>query len=97
MNNEDAQAILSAIFLLALLAIVFIPFAVFIGYTLFQKQKRDRTRAAILRVHQQVIGNNRYVPVRYASERRFKEFFKIFPWEAAGILGDCPGKHALSG
>ena len=97
MNNEDAQAILSAIFLLALLAIVFIPFAVFIGYTLFQKRKRDWTRAGILRVHQQVIGNNRYVPVRYASERRFKEFFKIFPWEAAGVLVIVPGSTLFLG
>src|SRR5882762_143429 len=91
MNNEDAQAILSAIFLLVLLAIVFIPFALFIGYTLFQKRKRDRTRKAILRDHQQLIGNRRWVPIRYASERRFKELFKIFPWEGSGILLIVPG------
>lgn len=27
-----------------------------------------------------------YYPIRYASERRFNKFWKIFPWERAGLL-----------
>jgi hypothetical protein len=97
MNNENAQAILSLLFLIALLAIVFIPFALFIGYTLFQKWKRDRTRETILRDHQQLIASNRWFPVRYASEPRFKSFFKIFPWEGAGVLVIAPGSALFLG
>jgi hypothetical protein len=102
MNNEDAQAILSLIVLIALLAIIFIPIALFIGYTVLQKRKRDRTRETIIRDHQQLIASHRWVPVRYASERRFKELFKIFPWEGAGILVIVPGSalflgHTLDG
>lgn len=95
MNNEEAQAILGALVLIAILLIVFIPFLLFIGYTVFQKRKRDRTREIILREHQQLIGNHQSFPVRYASERRFKSFFKIFPWEGAGILVIAPGSALL--
>ena len=97
MNNEDAQAVLSVVVLIAILAIVFIPFALFIGYTLFQKRKRDQTREAILRDRQQLIGSHRWFPVRYASELRFKLLFKIFPWEGAGILVIVPGSALFLG
>lgn len=97
MNNEDAQAILYVVVLFALIAIIFIPFALFIGYTLFQKRKRDQTRAAILRDRQQLIGTHQWFPVRYASEPRFKSLFKIFPWESAGILVTVPGSALFLG
>jgi hypothetical protein len=97
MSNEDAQAILLVIVLIALLAIVFIPFALFIGYVIFQKRKRDRIRDTILRDRQQLIGNHRWFPVRYASEARFKALFKIFPWEGAGILVIAPGSALFLG
>ena len=97
MNNEDAQAILAVIFLIALLAIVFVPFGLFIGYALFQKWKRNQIRQTILREHQQLVGTRRWFPVRYASERRFKLFFKIFPWEGAGIMVNAPGSVLFLG
>lgn len=97
MNNEDAQAIFFVTVLLVVLAITFVPFALFIGYVLFQKHKRDRIRTAILRERQQLIGNNRWLPVRYASESRFKALFKIFPWGGAGILVIAPGSALFLG
>ena len=97
MNNEEVQAILGALVLIAILLTLFIPFVLFIGYTVFQKRKRDRTREIILREHQQLIGNHQSFPVRYASELRFKSFFKIFPWEGAGILVIAPGSALLLG
>jgi hypothetical protein len=97
MSNQDAQAILAAIALIALMAIIFIPFALFIGYTLFQKRKRDQIRDSIVREHQQLIGRHRWFPVRYASEPRFKAFFKIFPWEGAGIMVTAPGSAIFMG
>ena len=97
MSNEDAQAVLAAIALIAILAIIFIPFALFIGYTLLQKQKRERIRQAIRRDRQQLIGSHRWLPVRYASERRFKSLFKIFPWEGSGIIVMVPGSALVLG
>jgi len=97
MSNEDAQAILLAIVLIAIMAIVFILFALFIGYVIFQKRKRDRTRATILRDRQQLLGSHQWFPVRYASEPRFKSLFKIFPWEGTGILVVAPGSALFLG
>ena len=97
MNDEGAQAILAALALIAILLIVSIPFVLFLGYTIFQKRKRDQTRAVILRDQQQLVGNNPWFPVRYASERRFKSLFKIFPWECAGILVTLPGSALFLG
>jgi hypothetical protein len=97
MNNEDAQAILFVVVLIAILVILSIPFALFIGYILFQKWKRDRTQETILRDRRQLIGSHRWFPVRYASELRFKSLFKIFPWEGAGILVIVPGSALFLG
>jgi hypothetical protein len=97
MNNEDAQALLSVLVLIAAIAIIFIPFALFIGYTLVQKRKRDQIREAIRRDRQQLIGSHLCFPVRYASESRFKSLFKIFPWEGAGILVTVPGSALFLG
>ena len=91
MNNDDAQMILVAIILIAIVAIIFVPFLVFIGYTVFQNSKRTRIRTRVVNEHQQLIGGHRWFPVRYASELRFKAFWKIFPWEGAGIIVITPG------
>jgi hypothetical protein len=97
MNNEDAQAIFFVIVLLVVLAITFVPFALFIGYVFLQKQKRDRIRTTLLRDHGQLIGNHKWLAVRYASESRFKALFKIFPWEGAGVLVNAPGSALFLG
>jgi hypothetical protein len=97
MSNDSAQAILLVIFLVALMAVVFIPVVLFFVYAYFLKRKREATRAAIVRERQQTIGNNSWFPVRYASELRFKSFFKVFPWEGAGILVALPGSVLFFG
>src|SRR6267142_1500736 len=97
MNNEGVQAILFIVALIAILVIISVPFALFIGYVLFQKRKRDRIRETILRGRQQLIGSHRWFPVRYASELRFKALFKVFPWEGAGILVASPGTAIFLG
>jgi hypothetical protein len=97
MTEESLQAIVAVIALIALLAIVFIPFAFFISYALFQKRKRKQIREAILSERQQIVGRHQWFPVRYASESRFKQFFKIFPWEGAGIIVITPGSVLFLG
>ena len=97
MNSSDADAIILAIVLVAVLAALFLPLVLFFGYAFYLKWKRDQTRAAIARDQQQLIGSNPWFPVRYASELRFKSFFKIFPWEGAGIIVVMPGSAVFLG
>ena len=97
MNTDDAQVILIAIILIAVVAIVFVPVLAFIGYVIYQNSKRNSIRQRLLNEHQQLIGSHRWFPVRYASEPRFKAFWKIFPWEGAGIIVIVPGSALFLG
>ena len=97
MNNDDAQVIVLAIILIAILVIVFVPFLAFIGYVVYQNSKRNSIRQRLLNERQQLIGGQRWFPVRYASEPRFKSLWKIFPWEAAGIIVIVPGSVLFLG
>ncbi len=97
MNNDAAQAIVLAIVLIAIIAIVFVPFLAFIVYVIFQNSKRNGIRQKLLSEHQQLVGGKRWFPVRYASEPRFKAFWKIFPWEGAGIMVVAPGSALFLG
>lgn len=97
MDNDSAQMIVGAIILIAILAMIFVPLGVFFGYAFYKKSKRTSIRQRALSEQQQVIGNNRWFPVRYASELRFRAFFKIFPWEGAGIIVLVPGSVLFFG
>ena len=97
MSNDDTQAILLVIVLILLLAAVLVPLGLFFGYAFYLKWKRDQTRTAILRDQAQLIGNNPWFPVRYASELRFRSFLKIFPWEGAGVIVVMPGSALFLG
>src|ERR1044072_2998547 len=97
MNSSDAEAIVLVIVLIAVVAALFVPLTLFFGYAFCRKGKREQTRAAIVRDQQQLIGSNRWFPVRYASELRFKSFFKIFPWEGAGVIIVMPGRALFLG
>ena len=97
MSNDDAQAILIIVIVLICLAVVFTPLLIFFGYVFYQNSKRKRIRERMLSSHGQLVGNRRWLPVRYASEPRFKAWFKIFPWEGAGILVLAPGSVLFLG
>jgi hypothetical protein len=97
MNDDAAQAIVIAITLVAIVALIFIPLGAFFGYAFYQKTKRNSIREKLLSEQQQLIGGNRWFPVRYASELRFKDIFKIFPWEGAGIIVVAPGSVIFLG
>jgi len=97
MDDQDIQAVFALVFALVLLAVILVPFVIFIGYAFYQKSKRTRTREKILREHQQTIGANPWFPIRYASESRFKAFLKIFPWECGGVLVAFPGSVLVFG
>ena len=97
MDDDTAQAILLAVVLIAILAVVCVPVVAFYVYAFYQKSKRHSIRERLLSEQQQLIGGNRWFPVRYASELRFKELFKIFPWEGAGIIVIAPGSVLFLG
>src|SRR6185295_14169582 len=97
MNDDAAQLIVIAISLIAIVALIFVPLGAFFCYAFYQKSKRNSIRERLLSEQQQLIGNNRWFPVRYASELRFKELFKIFPWEGAGIIVVAPGSVLFLG
>lgn len=97
MSDDQIQAILAVFALLALLVMVFVPVGLFLLYAYLQKRKRNQIRERLIQQNQQFIRSNLWFPVRYASERRFKELFKIFPWEGAGIIVIAPGSAVFLG
>jgi len=95
--SNDAQTIILIVVLLIALALFLIPFILFFVYVFFQTSKRKRIRERMLAANQQLVGTKRWLPVRYASEPRFKSWFKIFPWEGAGVLVLAPGSALFLG
>ena len=89
--QDNLDAILQIIALLMFLGILLTPFLVFFVYVFFQNGKRKRIRARIASSHGQMIGNGRAVAVRYASEPRFRSWWKVFPWEGTGLLVPATG------
>ena len=97
MDTDQAQTLITVVILLFALAALFIPLLLFFGYVFFQTSKRKSIKQRILAAQPQLVGNHRWLPVRYASEARFKSWFKIFPWEGAGILLLAPGSVTFLG
>ena len=97
MNSADTQRIILIAILLIGLALFFIPFIGFFIYVFFQTSKRKRIRERVLAANQQLVGTKPCLPVRYASEPRYKSWFKIFPWAGAGVLVLTPGSSLFLG
>jgi hypothetical protein len=86
MNNQGLQSLVIIVVVLVLLAISLSPVIAVFVYAFFQNSNREKIRARILSARRDVIGDKRWLPARYASEPRFNSWFKIFPWEGAGIM-----------
>jgi hypothetical protein len=97
MSNDDAQTIVLVVILLASFAAVIFPMVLFFVYVFYQTSKRKSIKQRVLNAQPQLVGNHRWLPVRYASEPRFRSWFKIFPWEGAGILLMMPGSVTFLG
>src|ERR1041385_4059672 len=89
--QDNFETIVEIISGLILLGIFLIPFLLFILYVFFQNSKRKRIRERTASSYSHMIGNGRTVPVRYASEPRFRSWWKVFPWEGAGVLVPAGG------
>ena len=86
MNDESVQTIVTIAVALVVLLIAGSPVVTLFAYVLYQNGKRKKIRARILSARRDVIGDKHWLPARYASEPRFNSWFKIFPWEGAGIM-----------
>ena len=84
--SNDLEVIIQIVFLLFLFAALLFPFLLFFIYVFFQNSKRKRIRERTRIAYGHLIGNSNAIPVRYASEPRFKLWFKLFPWEATGFI-----------
>lgn len=97
MSADDIQNIILALFLVGIFGGVFLFLAVFFLYVFFQTSKRKKIRQRVLATQALFVGTHRWLPVRYASEPRFRSWFKIFPWEGAGIVVLMPGSVTFLG
>jgi hypothetical protein len=84
--NDSIDAIIQLVALLIFLGMMLFPFLLFFIYVFYQNSKRKGIRQRTHNAYAHVIGNNKTLAVRYASEPRFKLWWKIFPWEGAGLL-----------
>ena len=89
--SNDVETIIQIIFILVLLGMFLVPFLLFFIYVFYQNSKRKRIRERTSNTYAHMIGNGQAIPVRYASEPRFKLWFKIFPWEGTGLIVPAPG------
>lgn len=86
MNNEAIESIVTIVVAVLLLAVALCPVIALLAYVVFQNSKRRKIRERILSSRREVIGDKRWFPARYASQSRFDSWFKIFPWDGAGIM-----------
>ncbi|PYS68779.1 MAG: hypothetical protein DMF69_19095 [Acidobacteria bacterium] len=89
--SNDVGNIIQIIVLLVLLGMFLFPVLLFFIYVFYQTNKRKRIRERTRTAYAHMIGNSQAIPVRYASEPRFKLWFKIFPWEGTGLIVPAPG------
>jgi hypothetical protein len=92
--RDNFDLIVEIIALLIFLGILLIPFFLFIVYVFYQNSKRKHIRQRTAASYAHMMGNYRTVPVRYASEPRFRSWWKVFPWEGAGLL--VPGNGVVT-
>lgn len=81
-----SQDIIELLFAFAGCAGFFILFAAFLIYAFTQSRKRQQVQKELLAAAPQVSDSVRTFAVKYAGERKFKSFLKVFPWEASGVL-----------
>jgi hypothetical protein len=92
--NDDIQTIVEIVILLFFVGLMFIPFLLFFVYVFYQNSKRKKIRERTRQAFGQLIGNNNTLPVRYCSERHFKSWLKILPWEGTGLI--VPGNGVIT-
>jgi len=80
MSASDLVGLLLVLFIFGLLLLFLLAFFGYVGY---QNWKRNEIRNRILAA---APNSGETLPVRYASNDRYNSFFKIFPWDTAGVI-----------
>jgi len=89
--DNGVETIIEIIVSLIFLGLMLVPFLAFFVYVFYQTSKRKQIRSRAQNAYAHMIGASRSVPVRYASEPRFRTWLKIFPWEGTGLLVPSSG------
>jgi len=97
MTNDTLQGIIAIVLIFLLIGLALTPVIAIWGLGFYQNSKRKKIRQRILNSRANLISNNRWFPVRYASQQRFDSFWKFFPWEGAGIVVIAPGSVLFLG
>lgn len=92
--NDNTETIIEIIVLLIFIGMMLFPFLLFFIYVFYQNSKRKKIRERTQNAYKQLIGTSPTLPVRYCTERQFKSWLKIFPWEATGLL--VPGNGVVT-
>lgn len=88
--DDSLSQIITVVLLFVFLGMLLVPFALFFVYVGFQNRKRKRIRERVLASDARLASNPLRLPARHASRARFKTFFKILPWESAGLIFVAP-------
>jgi hypothetical protein len=91
MDDDGLKAIIVIVIVLALIAMIVLPFLVIWIYIFYQNSKRKKIVQRILASRADLIGNKRWFPARYASQPKFDSLLKFFPWDGAGVIIVVPG------
>src|SRR5437016_7339429 len=91
MNSRDAEALITIRIPVFEFPLIVTPIIALGVYIMLPNGKRKQIGESILAARSDVIGKKRWFPARYAGQQRFDSFFKILPWEGAGIFVVAPG------
>jgi hypothetical protein len=83
MSSKDLIGLISII---VIFGAIFVPIFAFFGYMFFNYFRRKSIQKSIFTTNNSLVPNSRHHFVRYSSEKKFKSFIKIFPWNGAGVL-----------
>jgi hypothetical protein len=88
--SNDASDIFAIVLVIFIIALALSPIVIIYAYAFYQNSRRKKIFARVLAHRANLISDNRWFRVRYASQKRFDAMFKFFPWEGAGIIVIAP-------
>jgi hypothetical protein len=83
---DSLPQLLALAFVLILFCFFLLFFVGFFGYIAYQNWKRNQIRQKTLIANSTLFQGRSYFRARGASERRFNSWFKILPWDSAGLV-----------
>lgn len=81
MDTCATLAVVGGILLLALS-----PAIIVVLMAVIKASQRKKFHREVMQMRPDLFSRGKAIPVRYASERKFKRWLKLFPWETTGVL-----------